>query len=527
MGLFLFSPDACALQIKRVVRGRVDFTADDIVKIEYLGATPFDLSKTFVIITNSSAEDDARQACFTAEFDDSQNLLIQRSLDGATATVEYMVVEFVSGVTVQRASTAMSSTSANKTITIGSASLSNSFVLLDVRTSTKSLTQADERWTTTARLTAPDQLYLEREETGAVLGMVYQVITFSSDVNVQYGSATVPSSSYSNTSTVSSVDTSKAVLFFTRRASTDAAGVEARYAVEGNLTNATTLTFARTDSPSSLVNISWFLVNFTDTSGVPFSQRGRINLGSAATGNATLSAVNLNRTFAVISVAGGATQPAGTFLDDIKLRANLTTSTNLRVDREGGTSTTNVSWFVVELPPLSLTSPDGDEDWRVGDLKNITWEHADSLNSGGSGPGGAHNGSLYVSTNNGTSWILLSNDSDNDGVADTNATGINLSTNIYGWRIPEEISGTNLFSDQVKINITDIDEATSRDFDFSNKTFQLKGNITVQAPNGAETWGLGENKSINWTRRGNFSSSPFRIRISDDNGSTWNNITWF
>ncbi|MFH1640377.1 MAG: hypothetical protein ABIA66_00265, partial [Candidatus Omnitrophota bacterium] len=104
MGLFLFAPEASAFQIKRVVRGRVDFTVDDIVKIEYLSATPFDLSKTFVIITNSSDSEDPRAACFTAEFDDTQNLLIQRSLDGFTASMEYMVVEFVSGVTVQRAS---------------------------------------------------------------------------------------------------------------------------------------------------------------------------------------------------------------------------------------------------------------------------------------------------------------------------------------------------------------------------------------------------------------------------------------
>ena len=66
----------------------------------------------------------------------------------------------------------------------------------------------------------------------------------------------------------------------------------------------------------------------------------------------------------------------------------------------------------------------------------------------------------------------------------------------YSWTIPDAI-GT-----QAKVKITDLGDATV--IDESNANFTIKGSVVVTAPNGGETWIVGANQNITWTRTGSF-----------------------
>jgi hypothetical protein len=57
---------------------------------------------------------------------------------------------------------------------------------------------------------------------------------------------------------------------------------------------------------------------------------------------------------------------------------------------------------------------------------------------------------------------------------------------------------------------------------FDNESWTTGGSITVTAPNGGETWGVGTMQNITWTSSG---VTNARIELSINNGSTWTDIT--
>ncbi|MDD5466038.1 MAG: hypothetical protein PHP73_06860 [Candidatus Omnitrophica bacterium] len=125
---------------------------------------------------------------------------------------------------------------------------------------------------------------------------------------------------------------------------------------------------------------------------------------------------------------------------------------------------------------LWVTSPNGGETWVVGNTNNITWTKFGSI----------ANVELRYSTDGGTTYPV-----GNIIIASTPA-----STLTYSWTIPDAIST------QLKVKIADAGDASV--FDESNANFTIKGSVTVTSPNGGETWIVGENRNITWTRTGSF-----------------------
>ncbi|MBI3617172.1 MAG: hypothetical protein HY210_03015, partial [Candidatus Omnitrophica bacterium] len=127
---------------------------------------------------------------------------------------------------------------------------------------------------------------------------------------------------------------------------------------------------------------------------------------------------------------------------------------------------------------LTITAPNGGETWIVGATNNITWTKL----------GAIVNVELRYTTDGGLTYPV-----GNIIIASTPAS--NLS---YSWTVPDAI-GT-----QVKVKITDLGDATV--IDESNANFTIKGSVVVTAPNGGETWIVGANQNITWTRTGSFTN---------------------
>lgn len=161
------------------------------------------------------------------------------------------------------------------------------------------------------------------------------------------------------------------------------------------------------------------------------------------------------------------------------------TLTNVSVDQlltitEGATSES-----------ITLTSPNGGEDWTVGSLQEITWS-----SSGTSGTV-----DLEYSTNNGSNWTTIESSTDDDGS--------------YNWTIP------NAPSTECLVRVTDTDGDPS---DESNATFTISApaSITVTSPNGGEDWQVGSSQTITWTSEN--TSGNVHIEYSTDNGSLWSDV---
>ena len=142
---------------------------------------------------------------------------------------------------------------------------------------------------------------------------------------------------------------------------------------------------------------------------------------------------------------------------------------------------------IVEGPEktITVTSPNGGEEWTAGFKYNINWVSQDV-------PGPLL---IEYSKDNFVSDI-------NTIVASTENDGV------FQWQVPEDPSTT------VKIRITDLSDPTVSDTSDSNFTILQKPTITIIVPNGGEVWDVGAFYDITWESVG--AVSNVRIGYSKD-----------
>jgi len=159
----------------------------------------------------------------------------------------------------------------------------------------------------------------------------------------------------------------------------------------------------------------------------------------------------------------------------------------IRVTDISNTSVLDMSDLFSTSTSLTVTSPNGGENWEVGSLQSITWNASPGIS----------NVKIEYSTNGGGSWLSL--------VASTFNTGV------YGWKPPDAPYNT------CRIKITDATNLSITDM--SNNNFALTSSINAIYPNGAEIFYVGEEQIIS------YGASPginkVKIEYSINNGSTW------
>lgn len=168
----------------------------------------------------------------------------------------------------------------------------------------------------------------------------------------------------------------------------------------------------------------------------------------------------------------------------------------VRISWEQDTSISDMSDanFSIVTPTVTVTSPNGGEQFLVGESENITWTS--------NIPGG--NVTIRYSKDNFVSDV-------NTIIAGTANDGS------YTWNpIPNDPSTT------VKVRITH-DTFTSATDESDNNFSIVIGNITVASPNGSEEWIVGSSHDVTWTS--NISGGTVKIEYSKDNfGSDVNTI---
>ncbi len=168
-----------------------------------------------------------------------------------------------------------------------------------------------------------------------------------------------------------------------------------------------------------------------------------------------------------------------------------TTSTacRVRISDVQNPTTNDISdnTFTISNPPaITVTLPNGGENWIVGNVQNIMWTSISVTNV-----------KIEYTTNNGTNWSTI--------IASTPSDGS------YNWSIPNTPSST------CKVKISDATNPSI--FDVSDNNFTIyELTITVISPNGGEDWHVGATENITWT-----STNVYNIKIdyTTNNGSSW------
>jgi Leucine-rich repeat (LRR) protein len=155
-------------------------------------------------------------------------------------------------------------------------------------------------------------------------------------------------------------------------------------------------------------------------------------------------------------------------------------------DMENGFVTKVVSGSTAEL---TVTAPNGNENWSVGTFQYITWQD----------DGSVFEVSIDYSTDGGNSWIPIVSNTYND--------------RYYSWLVPDTPSPNCL------VRVQDAYGASS---DVSDNVFAITPAgyyIEVYSPNGGEEWAAGNNYGIIWSAGP--SIIDVSINYSTDGGSTW------
>jgi len=146
------------------------------------------------------------------------------------------------------------------------------------------------------------------------------------------------------------------------------------------------------------------------------------------------------------------------------------------------------------LPPfITVTSPNGGEQWKGCSSKTISWTSGGTSGSFG----------LYYSINNGASWNYIAGSSSSS----------------YTWSQVADVTTSN----SCLIKVQDNSNATIKDS--SDVVFTLKQNddIIINSPNGGEMWQAGSSQNINWVAAA--SSTRYLVYYSTNNGANWNSLT--
>ncbi len=140
---------------------------------------------------------------------------------------------------------------------------------------------------------------------------------------------------------------------------------------------------------------------------------------------------------------------------------------------------------------LIITTPNGGENWIVGNKHAIHWDWSGSINSV----------KLEYSIDGGVNWVLIASSTPNDGD--------------YLWTIPSEVSATCF------VKVSDVSDPAT--YDLSDGSFSIvRQSIDIKKPDGGEVLVIGEHCSIYWDWTGQLGN--VRIEYSTDGGGSWNSI---
>jgi len=346
-------------------------------------------SRAFVICYylppgNSNATERA-----TCELNSTTTLTVTAGVADPNNIVRWYVVEFLSGVSVQRGSTTIAAGSLTAAVPIAHPftatpfDLTNTFALISERT-TQTSQVVDEQFTLLAQLTTGSNLQLTRTQNNnpnagnvsSAVTVVWQVIQIDS-ASVQTGTATILQNQTVNTVAVTlaaPIDMTRTFLVFTRNGGANNAtsinGDETFYQTTGEITNSTTLTFRRgrqNNTNNTQINIAWFVVRMTDgttvlrnvcgpslTSGVAAAATMPANPATCLTRDSftgNLINIDTTRSVPIVSIRDGTNSAQTADLDDSSWQAALTatTITLTRSTNASNVAPATAAWQIVQF----------------------------------------------------------------------------------------------------------------------------------------------------------------------------------
>ena len=318
-----------------------------------------DTTRSFLIFQTRSSGDRPVNSMLRGRIASATSLEFIRSTNESSPlaiNIQWYVLSFSSGVSVQRGDVAQNATTINITITPVSA-VSHAFVMWS-KTPASTETSWNANDPTLGELTSTSNLQFRITSTSASQQVSWQVIEFTNatDINVQKGSTSLTSSASSVAVTLpTAVDVDRTFVLVGYRVSSTATGSNVGdRMLRAVLTNSTTITIDRAITGDAITEIGWQAIELRDGSTV---QRGSQTFPTAtATATAALGrTVDVTSAVPLASVQPVAGQNMGRSditADDVIGSGTVTmtlTPTQLSMTRNSTAATADIGWFVVQF----------------------------------------------------------------------------------------------------------------------------------------------------------------------------------
>jgi|GEM_PF-2634473 len=257
------------------------------------------------------------------------------------------------------------------------------------------------------------------------------------------------------------------------------------YYTGGSVQDASNSNFTISDPPTITVT--------SPNGGETWYKQATYNITWSTTGSVGNVLIHLYRGGTNVLVISANTFNDGSYSWTVP--TTLTAASDYRIgmaEIDGDPSDFSNNYFTIANATITVTSPNGGENWRLGETHNITWTTTPGV------------GNLQIHLYRGGTMVQV-----------LSASYQNVSP--FSWTI----SGSLTPASDYRIGMSEVGDGDPSDF--SNNYFTLSSpTVTVSVPNGGENWQVGTTQRIQWSYSGTFSS--FDLHISRDGGSTWSPI---
>ena len=344
-----------ALTYRTITKGTVNFASGDLTATVTLGAA-ITLNRSVLFHSARAASTQIGRMMIRGDITDTTTLTFTRETSGATATVEYALVEVAAGWTVQRGTTALAGVTSN-TATISSVTTSRTWTLISLSTASAA-TDMDRQNLVRGVLTNATTLTFTKANATTTVNVSWQAITFDADADgtVQRGQSTIAGAGSSVVPTLSAVNLARS---FARGSGThnESTGVLADAFLSFELTSTTALTIARAGTGATGVIVEWEVVEFGADSAV---QSVAVSLADTDGSDAdTITSVNTDNSFVLIphSQNYGRNNSVGSTAQNAVITSALTNATTITTTRDGTGGQLDATLYVVTLSPDSAPPP--------------------------------------------------------------------------------------------------------------------------------------------------------------------------
>lgn len=411
------APAGFAAQVASIQSGTATSTANGTLVVNI---SAVDLTRSFLVFNARHNSNQPPGSTIRGEMASSTTLEFTQVNDSSnTINIQWYVVEYQSGVKVQRGTTTQSHYTKNVTLPTPIASTNRAFVLVS-----KSVDDGDSIYSgddpMTARITSTSNVRFETWSSNSDHVIAWQVVEFTNaaDIFVQSGSTYITSSSMTTRDVTlsTSVEPANTIVLTGYYSSDDGSDIDERL-IRAELLDSTTLRFQRADDGGDdLDSIVYQVIEFKDGTTV---QSGTTSF-SSGTGTQTAAIASLDTSTAIalstLQAYSGQSLGMTTYnSDDIVGTAaftigfNSSTQLGLQRNHTGGTSTVNwqvIDYSAVVSPPAPATPlafyATDESSWNsAGDVTDSSGNghHGDPLGTADTASGGKVCRAMEIASN--------------------------------------------------------------------------------------------------------------------------------